>query len=112
MNQEQCKYLAKMKGLVRQGLCRFETRKDRDILNCLMDIGITLDEAWTHILQLKPAFYVPDLKPNYAKNGDDALVFKKPINECIVYIKLKIEERDSKEETVCISFHKDHDTRR
>ena len=113
MSKEQIRYLSKIKKLVSENHCRFLSERDtRNYIDDLMDIGISVEEAWYHIMQLKPAFYNPDRKPNYNKKGEDALLFKKPINGYIVYIKLKIEVRDSHEETVCISFHKDHDSRR
>ena len=108
MNSEQHRLLFKMKNLIKKGNYRFVNRKDRDYKKELEIIGITETEAWfKHILYLKEYNYVMDLKPIY-KKSNDSLIFKKIINEYIVYIKLKIEvNKDDDEECVCLSFHRD-----
>ena len=106
MTNEQVKLLAKMKKLINQGKRRFAPRKDRDYVESLLDLGITEEEAWNYILRLNSYYYCHDLKPFYNKNGE-ALIFKMKINNNIAYIKLKIEEYNNEEETVCLSFHKD-----
>ena len=108
MTGEQIKQLAKMKKLINQGYRRFASRKDRDYLNELSQIGITEDKAWNEILTLSANNYVYDYKPFYDKRGNDALIFKKIIKTHNVYIKLKIEKNDNQEETVCLSFHIDY----
>ena len=40
MTNEQLKQLSKMKKLINQGYKRFATRKDRDYIQELLDIGI------------------------------------------------------------------------
>ena len=108
MTGEQLKQLSKMKKLINQGNKRFASRKDRDYIQELLDIGITEEMAWSEILTLSNQNYVHDYKPFYAKCSDDALTFKKMINGCKVYIKIKIEEYNNNDATVCLSFHIDH----
>ena len=95
-----------MKKLINQGKRRFALRKDKDYVGALLELGITEEEAWNYILRLNAHFYFPDAKPFYAKHGE-ALIFKMKINDNIAYIKLKIEEYNDEEQTVCLSFHKD-----
>ena len=106
MTNEQIRLLSKMKKLINEGKRRFANRKDCDYLASLLELGITESEAWDYILRLNVHYYYPDFKPFYLKDGE-ALVFKMKINDDIAYIKLKIEEYDNGEETVCLSFHKD-----
>ena len=106
MNTEQRRELSRMKKLIKEGHRRFEQRKDRDYLEELLELGITEEEAWNIILQLNENSFFIDPKPNYSKD-EDALIFKRLVNGMNVYIKIKIEYRDMKEETVCLSFHKD-----
>lgn len=108
MTEKQLKQLARMKKLINQGNKKFECRNDRDHVQELLDIGITDEEAWREILTLSKANYWPDYRPFYFKKGDDALTFKKMINGVNVYIKLKIEEYNNNETTVCLSFHIDY----
>ena len=96
-----------MKKLILQGKRRFIPRTDRDYVEELLELGITEEEAQNYILRLNSYFYYFDFKPSYAKEGD-ALVFKTKINNDIAYIKLKIEEYNNEEQTVCLSFHKDY----
>ena len=96
-----------MKNLITKGNKRFANRKDRDYLEELLEIGITESLAWQEILTLFSYNYVQDYKPFYLKS-DSSLVFKKEINGNRVYIKLKIEEYNNKEMTVCLSFHLDY----
>ena len=107
MTGEQLKLLAKMKRLITNGNKKFINRRDRDYLEELLEIGITESVAWQEILTLSSYNYVPDYKPFYLKS-DSSLVFKKDINGNRVYIKLKIEEYNNKEMTVCLSFHLDY----
>lgn len=108
MTDEQLKQLAKMKKLINQGCKRFLCRKDRDCIQELLDIGITEEMAWSEILTLAAHNYVCDYNPFYSKRGEDALTFKKVINGYKVYIKIKIEKYNSKDATVCLSFHIDY----
>ena len=107
MTGEQLKLLSKMKKLVVKGNKKFANRKDRDYIEELLEIGITESVAWQEILTLSSYNYVPDYKPFYLKS-ENSLVFKKDINGNTVYIKLKIEEYNNKEMTVCLSFHIDY----
>ena len=105
MNKEQLKLLSKMKKLIMAGNRRFQVRKDRDYLKALAEIGISEEEAWNnYILSLNINFYIPDKKPNYSR-GNEALTFLRKINGKDAYIKLKIEQNNNTEETVCLSFH-------
>ena len=97
----------KIKKLITKGNKRFANRKDRDYLEELLEIGITESLAWQEILTLSSYNYVQDYKPFYSKS-ENSLVFKKDINGNRVYIKLKIEEYNNKEMTVCLSFHLDY----
>lgn len=106
MTTDEIKLLSKMKKLIKLGNKRFATRKDRDYVESLLELGITEEEAWNYILGLNSNYYFYDPKPFYAKN-DGVLVFKRKINGNIAYIKLKIEIYKRKEETVCLSFHND-----
>lgn len=106
MTNEQIRLLSKMKKLINQGKKRFAPRKDRDYVEALLELGITEEEAWNYILRLNINYYCHDFKPFYAKDGK-SLVFKMKINDNIAYIKLKIEEYNNEEKTVCLSFHKD-----
>lgn len=107
MNNDQLKILSKMKKLIKLGKRRFQTRRDRDYLQDLLELGISESEAWNVILELNKHFYFNDPKPSYYKNTD-TLIFKKQINGVVAYIKLKIENNNNQEEiVVCISFHED-----
>lgn len=106
MTGEQLKLLSKMKKLVVKGDRKFLIRKDRDYIGSLLEIGISEKEAWNQILTLCANDYYPDYKPFYSKDGN-ALTFKKHINGYLVYIKLKIEEYNNNETTLCLSFHID-----
>ena len=108
MTGEQLKQLSRMKKLINQGYKRFANRKDRDYIQELLDIGITEEMAWSEIFTLSAQNYAHDYKPSYAKYSDGALTFKKMINGCRVYIKIKIEKYDNNDEAVCLSFHIDH----
>lgn len=107
MTGEQLKLLTRMKKLITKGNKRFANRKDRDYLEELLEIGITESLAWQEILTLSSYNHVQDYKPFYSKS-ENSLVFKKDINGNRVYIKLKIEEYNKKEMTVCLSFHLDY----
>jgi len=106
MNVEQIKMLTRIKKLITQKKCHFAIRKDRNYLEELLFLGITEEEAWSHILTLNINFYFADPKPNYAKNKN-ALTFKKVINGKLAYIKVGIDELTDEVEAVCISFHQD-----
>lgn len=108
MTGEQVRLLHKMKHLISKGYKKFACRSDRDYIQELLDIGITENEAWQEILTLSSKNYYPDYKLFNLENGSDSLIFKKYINGCIVYIKLKIEQYNNSEMTVCLSFHIDH----
>lgn len=108
MTGEQLKLLSKMKRLIYQGKRKFLDRKDRNYLEELFEIGISESVAWNEILSLSKNNYCHDYKPFYYKNDDNTLIFKKIINGLLVYIKLKIEQYNKSEMTVCISFHIDH----
>lgn len=108
MTDKQKRLFAKMKKLINKGCRKFARRKDREYLQDLLEIGITEEKAWQEILSLSSANYQQDYRPFYLKQGDDALVFKKYINGYLIYIKLKIEEYNNKELTVCLSFHIDY----
>lgn len=103
MNVTQIKELSKIKKLVKLGKRKFVQRKDCDYLQDLLEIGITEEEAWNHVLYLNKNFWFIDPLPSYNKSSKDALVFKKQINGILVYIKIKIEN----EIVICLSFHKD-----
>lgn len=107
MTGNQLKLLSKMKKLITKGNKKFACRKDRDYLEELLEIGISEKIAWQEVLTLSSYNYVFDYKPTYFKS-ENTLVFKKDINGNRVYIKLKIEEYNSREMTVCLSFHKDY----
>ncbi len=108
MTNEQLKLLSKMKKLISQGRKKFTSRKDRDYIQELLDIGITEAMAWDEILTLSSQNYVYDYKPFYSRRSENALIFKKMINGYKVYIKIKIEEYNNDDVTVCLSFHIDH----
>ena len=93
-----------MKKLISEGKRRFQTRKDRDYLKALAEIGISEKQAWEYILSLNINFFVPDKNPNYNRSNE-ALIFIRNINGKDVYIKLKVEKNNMEEETVCLSFH-------
>lgn len=97
-----------MKLLISQGHKKFANRHDCNYLQDLADICITENEAWEQILSINKSFYWRDGKQSYYKNDNNALEFKKVINSKLIYIKLKIEEYDNSEMTVCLSFHIDH----
>lgn len=108
MNGDQLRLLNRMKKLINQGFRKFADRKDRNYLQELLDIGISVDEAWQEILTLNRNNYFFDLKPCYYKNNENTLTFKKYINNNLVYIKLKLETYNDNEYTVCLSFHIDY----
>lgn len=104
MNMDQLRLLSYMKKLIKEGKRRFKTRKDRDYLQDLLEIGISESEAWNFILELNSNFYFCDPKPSYYSQND-ILIFKRKINGIDTYIKLAIEQNNNGEETVCWSFH-------
>ena len=107
MNNEQIRLLSKMKKLVSEGSRRFQLRLNRDYLVDLLELGICEEEAWNQILGLNTNLYFPDPKPSFANNN--ALTFKRLINNNIAYIKISLEKAtDGEFETVCLSFHKDY----
>lgn len=108
MNGEQLRLLSKMKKLINQGFRKFADRKDRNYLQELLEIGISVDESWQEILTLNRNNYFFDHKPCYYKNNENTLTFKKIINNNLVYIKLKLETYNDNEYTVCLSFHIDY----
>ncbi|MBQ9024174.1 MAG: hypothetical protein IJ105_03015 [Bacilli bacterium] len=108
MNEKQKRELARMKKLVHEGKRKFIIRRDRNYLQDLLEIGISEELAWNEILLLSAYDYVPDYRPFFSKNGNDGLTFKKRINDNLVYIKIKIEEYNKEDATVCLSFHIDH----
>lgn len=107
MTNSQIKELSEIKKLVREGKRKFEQREDSDYLSDLLEIGITEEEAWNHVLTLNKNFWFIDPKPNYRKKSASALLFKKIINGTIAYIKIKKEIEENNEMAVCLSFHKD-----
>ncbi len=88
MNNEQIKLLNRMKQLIRTNKKKFKIRKDRDYLEDLKEIGITIEDAWKQILTLNTNFYFIDNKPFY-NQSQNTLTFKKTINKKSVYIKLE-----------------------
>lgn len=107
MNDNQKKLLSKMKKLINNNKKRFIPRSDRDYVKDLFELGITEKEAWNYVLGLNANFYVVDYRPRYDASND-SLTFKRKINNEVAYIKLRIETNGIEEETVCLSFHKDH----
>lgn len=108
MNQEQIKLLSKMKEFVYEKKRRFIIREDRDYVADLLDFGLTEEAAWEeHILYLNKNLYFHDPKPNYSKEDELSLTFKKNINGKIAYIKIRLEANFQGMETVCLSFYED-----
>lgn len=105
MNEHQIRLLFEIKKLIRAKKRHFKIRNDRNYLEDLLELGITEQEAWNHILYLKPQFYFIDPKPNYSKPVNECLVFKKNINGKIAYIKICINSDNVEAE--CWSFHED-----
>lgn len=107
MNNTQQKLLNHMKKLIKSGKCKFcEERNDRDYLEDLADFCLSEDEAWNIILGLNCHFYHPDSLPNYSQS-ENSLVFKRPINGLVAYIKLILDYDEDGELVVCMSFHID-----
>lgn len=52
MDQHQIQLLTRMKGLIKEGKRKFKVRKDRNYLDDLLDLSLTVDEAWEEILTL------------------------------------------------------------
>lgn len=105
MNNKEIQMLKKMKQLISNGKCKFKKRHDRDYLEDLINLGITIDDAWDIILRLKPQTFFYDEYYNIT-SLDNALTFHWLVNGKVAYIKLKIEYENG-EETVCWSFHED-----
>lgn len=109
MTDIQLKKLSSIKRLIKQGKRKFTPRPDRDYIADLLEIGITEEVAWKEILTLSSINYWQDGKPfYYKKKNEDALIFKKYINDNLVYIKLDIDNEHNENMTVCLSFHIDH----
>ena len=70
MTVAQLKLLTKMKKLIKKGKRKFATRKDRDYVSDLLELGITEEEAWNYILILNSYYYILDYRQTYSKNGD------------------------------------------
>ena len=102
MIDEKVKLLSLMKTKICKKEREFKVRNDRDYLIDLLEIGLSVEEAWQQILELNINFYINDSKPSYHKSPN-SLTFKKNINGINVYIKLVLED----EKVVCWSFHKD-----
>ena len=107
MNNKQQQLLIKMKKLIREGKRKFSDRKDRDIIKDLLELDLTVDDAWNIILGLNQNFYYIDTKPFYLQSNN-SLTFKRKIKEKDVYIKLLLEKDINGEIVVCLSFHKDY----
>lgn len=103
MDQHQIQLLTRMKGLIKEGKRKFKVRKDRNYLDDLLDLSLTVDEAWEEILTLNKNFYYLDPKSFY-NQSQYSLTFKKIIKGKLVYIKLILENN---EVVVCWSFHED-----
>lgn len=89
MDRQQIKLLNEMKLLIKVGKRKFINRKDRNYLEDLLEIGISVEKAWECLLSLNEHYYFYDPKPNYDKSND-TLTFKRIINNEMVYIKLKM----------------------
>lgn len=94
-----------MKRLIKIGKRKFKIRKDRNYLDDLYKLSLTVENAWQEILTLNKNFYYNDTKPFYSQSPN-SLTFKKKINGKLAYIKLILEK---KEVVVCWSFHEDKD---
>lgn len=57
MQPEQIKQLSEYKKLIVQGNRKFQTRKDRNYIDDLSEIGLTVEEAWIQILSLNKNNY-------------------------------------------------------
>lgn len=108
MNSQQLLLLSKMKKMIKEGKRKFKNRNDRDFLNDLCNLSLTVDDAWNHILSLNKNHYFPDNKPSY-NQSINCLTFKKIINGKLAYIKLIL---DREEVVICWSFHEDKDRKR
>lgn len=106
MNNKQIQLFSRMRKLITQKKRRFQYRKDRDYVLDLLEIGITEEVAWEWILTLNKNFFFVDPKPSYSSD-ENSLIFKREINDVVAYIKLKIENNGTEDETVCLSFHRD-----
>lgn len=105
MNQQQIRLLSKMKSLIKNGKRKFKERKDRNYLDDLYNLSLTLKDAWKEILSLNKNFYFNDNMPFYNQTPN-CLTFKKTIKGKLSYIKLILE---NDEVVVCWSFHEDKD---
>lgn len=106
MNQKQVLLLNKMKKLIKDGKRKFQQRKDRDFTKDLLELDLTIEDAWKQILYLNKNFYYIDNKPLH-KQTRNTLTFKKLIKNKMAYIKLELNDND--EVVVCWSFHQDKD---
>lgn len=52
MKPEQIRQLSEYKNLIVQGNRKFQSRKDRNYIDDLSEIGLTIEEAWIQILSL------------------------------------------------------------
>lgn len=104
MRPEQIRQLSEYKKLIVQGKRKFQQRQDRNYIEDLSKIGLTIEEAWLQILSLNKNNYFFDPKPNY-RSDENTLIFKKIINKKIVYIKLTKEINSLI--VICLSFHID-----
>lgn len=107
MNQQQIILLSRMKKLIYEGKRKFEPRNDRNYLEDLYNLSLTVEDAWNEILTLNTNLYYIDNKPNY-RQSLNCLTFKKPIKGKMAYIKLIL---NNDEVVVCWSFHTDRDKR-
>ena len=76
MDQHQIQLLTRMKGLIKEGKRKFKVRKDRNYLDDLLNLSLTVDEAWEEILTLNKNFYYLDPKHFY-NQSQYSLTFKK-----------------------------------
>lgn len=75
-------------------------------IEALFEIGLTeINQVWNEILLLTSSDYYQGPIPDRDRplDGDVIWIFKKDINDHLVYIKLRIDQRGC----VCLSFHKD-----
>lgn len=93
-----------MKKCIKQKGVFFARREKND--NTLFDLGISRDSVIDVIFKLTVSDYHKGPEDDHNGSDGDVWVFKHPVSGCVIYIKLKLYEKNGEDFLKIISFHK------